>query len=260
MSRRLNAAPGGAGGHAGGHGPAGASAVSVVTVTWNNAAGLRQTLASLAALQHRPLEVVIVDGGSTDGTEAVVGEYAGQLALSYSSEPDEGIYEAMNKGHRRCGGALVHYLNAGDTVFGEPYAAAAQPCLLPVRVHDAEGRYFFDEFVRFGGRAYCHQGILFPVAHPDYDTKYRIAADLDLMLACFPGGLERLPKVKGGGVRFDQGGVSTRAAATQTHEFLAVFRCRLPRGEALGLYAYLQVKRFIPQALRRAIVGWRHGR
>ena len=124
------------------------SSVSVVTVTLNNAAGLRETLNSLAALQYRPMEVVVVDGGSTDDTAAVVREFEMQLPLSFTLQADDGIYDAMNKGHRSCSGEFVHYLNAGDTVFGEPYRQVVQACLLPVHVHDESGRFLFDDFIK----------------------------------------------------------------------------------------------------------------
>ena len=230
------------------------SSLSVVTVTFNNADGLRKTLHSLAALRDRPQEVVVIDGGSTDDTPAVVREFETQLAVVFASEPDRGIYHAMNKGHSRCRGELVHYLNAGDTVFGEPYRRLTQPCLLPVHVHDEHGRFFFKEFIRHGGRAYCHQGVLFEREHAPYDEAYRVAADLDLMLGCFPQGLRGLPQISGGGVRFDQGGVSSRAARAQDDEFRAIFYRRLPWWKASRLHAGMVLKRLVPRKLRRALV------
>jgi glycosyltransferase involved in cell wall biosynthesis len=236
------------------------TSVSVVTVTLNNAAGLRETLSSLANLQTRPIEVVIVDGGSTDSTAAVVDAYRDTLDVRYSSEPDGGIYDAMNKGHRVVRGSLVHYLNAGDTVFGEPYRDIAGPGLLPVHLHDETGRFFFEDFVRYGGRAYCHQGILFPAGHADYDCSYRLAADLDLMIACFPRGLLELPMSSSGGVRFDLGGVSSRSRRLQAREFRAIFYRRLPWPEALRLHAGMLLKDLVPRGARRLLIKLMHGR
>ena len=228
--------------------------ISVVTVTLDNADGLRKTLAALAELRCPPLEVIIVDGGSTDETVAVVCDFEARLPLSFASEPDGGIYHAMNKGHSCCRGEMVHYLNAGDAVFGEPYEQVTQPCLLPVHVHDEQGRFFFKEFIRHGGLSYCHQGILFPRNHPHYDEAYRVAADLDLMIACFPRGLRGLPQLSGGGVRFDQGGVSSRAARVQEGEFRTIFYRRLPWWTASRLHAGMLLKRLVPRKLRRALV------
>jgi glycosyltransferase involved in cell wall biosynthesis len=228
-------------------------AISVVTVTLNNSRGLRETLSSLAALDCRPMEVVIVDGGSTDDTCQVVREFEALLPLSFTSEPDKGIYDAMNKGRGRCRGDLVHYLNAGDTVFGEPYREVVQPSLLQVHLHDETGRFFFEDFIRHGGFAYCHQGILFPRDHPNYNQDYRVAADLDVMIACFPQGLHGLPRVSGGGVRFDLGGASSQAKRAQTREFRTIFYKRLPWWTASRLQAGLMLKDLLPRGLRRPL-------
>lgn len=235
------------------------SSVSVVTVTLNNAAGLRETLGSLAALQCRPTEVVVIDGGSVDDTAAVVRKFEALLPLSFKSQPDDGIYDAMNKGHRSCRGELVHYLNAGDTVFGEPYRQVTQACLLPVHVHDESGRFFFDEFIRHGGFGYCHQGILFPRNHPSYREEYPVAADLDLMIACFPRGLRGLPRVVDGGARFTLGGVSSRAGRARDHEVRDIFYERLPWWVASRLQASILLKNMLPRRLRRSLVKVLHG-
>jgi glycosyltransferase involved in cell wall biosynthesis len=235
------------------------SSVSVVTVTLNNAEGLRQTLHSLAALATLPSQVLIVDGGSVDDTTAVVRQFEQALPIVFTSEPDRGIYDAMNKGRRAARGALIHYLNAGDTVFGEPYSRATQPCLLPVHLHDEAGNFFFRDFIRHGGHAYCHQGILFPRDHPAYDLRYRVAADLDLMIACFPAGLRGLPWAEGG-VRFDLGGVSSTARRVQGQEFRSIFYQRLPWPVAVRLHAAMVLKDLVPRTLRRALIRLRSGR
>ena len=234
------------------------SRVSVVTVTLNNARGLEATLASLASLVVRPLEVLIVDGGSSDDTATVADAYKGRLDIRFSSEPDRGVYDAMNKGHRNCRGELVHYLNAGDTVFGEPYQRVAQATLLPVHIHDESGRYFFEDFIKHGGFAYCHQGILFPRSHPSYKEEYPVAADLDVILASFPSGVRGLPRVVGGGVRFTLGGISSLAGGARDREVRAIFYQRLSWGTASRLQAGILLKNLLPRRLRRALVKVLH--
>jgi Glycosyl transferase family 2 len=236
------------------------STVSVVTVTLNNADGLRKTLRSLAVLGLPPSQVLVVDGGSVDDTTAVAREFAKVLQIVFTSEPDRGIYDAMNKGRQAASGTLVHYLNAGDTAFGEPYRHVTQPCLLPVHLHDEAGDFFFEDFVRHGGYAYCHQGILFPRDHPPYDLRYRVAADLDLMIACFPLGLRGLPRSTGGGVRFDLGGVSSGARRVQSEEFRSIFYRRLPWPVAVRLHAAILLKDLVPRKARRALIRLRSGR
>lgn len=79
--------------------------LSIITINYNNAEGLRKTLASVSSQTYRDIEHIIVDGGSTDGSVDVIREYEEQLHLTHStihlqwlSEPDNGIYNAMNKG------------------------------------------------------------------------------------------------------------------------------------------------------------------
>ena len=234
------------------------SSVSVVTVTLNNAAGLRETLNSLAALEYRPMEVVVVDGGSTDDTAAVVREFETQLPLSFTSQADDGIYDAMNKGHRNCRGEFVHYLNAGDTVFGEPYRQVAEATLLPVHVHDESGRFLFEDFIKHGGFGYCHQGILFPRDHPTYRAQYRVAADLDLIIAAFPGGLPGLPRALGGGACFTLGGISSQAVSERDREVRAILYQRLSWWAASRLQTGILLKNLLPRGLRRSLMKLLH--
>lgn len=95
--------------------------LSIVTINYNNAEGLRRTLASVAAQTYRGIEHIVVDGASADGSVNVIREYdalnsssENPLAVSWSSEPDNGIYNAMNKGIKRASGDYIQILNGGD--------------------------------------------------------------------------------------------------------------------------------------------------
>lgn len=95
--------------------------LSVITINFNNAEGLRKTLASVAVQTYHDIEHIIVDGGSTDGSVDVIREYestnsssVNPLTIIWSSEPDKGIYNAMNKGIRKAYGDYIQILNSGD--------------------------------------------------------------------------------------------------------------------------------------------------
>jgi glycosyltransferase involved in cell wall biosynthesis len=104
--------------------------ISVITVVFNGARTIRDCLESVQQ-QRYPVEHIIVDGESTDGTLNIIGEYAGKLGRVVS-EPDKGIYDAMNKGFCMATGDIVGCLNADDmlahddvlrriaTVFADP--------------------------------------------------------------------------------------------------------------------------------------------
>ena len=88
---------------------------SIVTINQNNIAGLEKTLQSVAEQTFREFEYIVVDGGSTDGSVEVIGKYESKFAhLKWISEPDSGIYNAMNKGLRMASGEYIQILNSGD--------------------------------------------------------------------------------------------------------------------------------------------------
>ena len=102
--------------------------LSIVTINYNNAEGLRKTLASVAEQTYRDIEHIIIDGGSSDGSVDVIKEYVSsnpnrdpffKHTVKWVSEKDSGIYNAMNKGIRKATGAYAQILNSGD-IFAAP--------------------------------------------------------------------------------------------------------------------------------------------
>ena len=96
--------------------------LSIVTINRNNADGLRRTLASTFGKQSRfdDWEQIVVDGASTDGSFAALGRYRGNPRLGWHvSEPDKGIYNAMNKGAAHACGDYLLFLNSGDELLPE---------------------------------------------------------------------------------------------------------------------------------------------
>lgn len=87
--------------------------VSIITITYNAAQTLERTILSVEAQDYKAIEYIIVDGGSTDGTMSIVGRHVSTVNRCIS-EPDDGIYFAMNKGLAVATGEYVWFLNAGD--------------------------------------------------------------------------------------------------------------------------------------------------
>ena len=89
--------------------------LSIITINRNNAEGLEKTLRSVAAQSFREFEYIVIDGASTDGSVEVIKKYEAQFAhLKWVLEPDQGIYNAMNKGLRMATGDYIQILNSGD--------------------------------------------------------------------------------------------------------------------------------------------------
>lgn len=89
--------------------------LSIITINRNNAVGLEKTLQSVASQTYKKFEYIIIDGASTDGSAEVIKKYEAEFAhLKWVSEPDAGIYNAMNKGIRIASGDYIQILNSGD--------------------------------------------------------------------------------------------------------------------------------------------------
>jgi len=87
--------------------------LSIITVVYNDCEGLTRTLASLALQENKNFEHIVIDGGSDDGTLEVIKDNLKKIDF-FISEPDKGIYDAMNKGIKHSSADFVSFLNAGD--------------------------------------------------------------------------------------------------------------------------------------------------
>ncbi len=88
---------------------------SIITVVYNGATLLEPTIKSVIEQTYPDIQYIIVDGGSTDGTLAIIKQYDEDLDR-WITEPDKGIYDAMNKGLRMATGDFVWFMNCGDTI------------------------------------------------------------------------------------------------------------------------------------------------
>lgn len=89
---------------------------SIITINYNNRDGLRRTIESVINQTFTDYEYILIDGGSTDGSVDVIKEYKQHINY-WVSEPDKGIYNAMNKGIIVANGEYVNFMNSGDTFY-----------------------------------------------------------------------------------------------------------------------------------------------
>lgn len=174
---------------------------SIVTITFNARQTLPATLRSVASQSWPDYEHIIVDGASTDGTQQLTAEAqaADSLHIRSISEPDRGLYDAMNKGLKMARGEYVLFLNAGDIfatrhtlyhfakaamnfspdiVYCDTMLINAAGEIVGPRHLSAPERLDFRSFAQ--GMLVCHQA--FCVKHslaPLYDLSYRFSADYD---------------------------------------------------------------------------------
>ena len=91
---------------------------SIITVNYNNKDGLEKTITSVMAQTFKDFEHIIVDGGSTDGSLEIIEKYKDHFAW-WCSEPDGGVYSAMNKGIDHAKGDYLNFMNSGDCFYDE---------------------------------------------------------------------------------------------------------------------------------------------
>ena len=102
--------------------------LSIITINFNNTDGLRATIKSVKNQSFRDYEWIVIDGGSVDGSRQLIEENKSQFSY-WVSEPDNGIYNAMNKGLLRANGEYVFFLNSGDAFASDSALQEVSPFL-----------------------------------------------------------------------------------------------------------------------------------
>ena len=92
--------------------------LSIITINYNNREGLKKTIDSVVCQTWRDFEWIVIDGGSTDGSRELIEQYQDHFAY-WCSEPDKGIYNAMNKGIAKAKGEFFLFLNSGDALYSQ---------------------------------------------------------------------------------------------------------------------------------------------
>jgi glycosyltransferase involved in cell wall biosynthesis len=176
--------------------------LSIVTITFNAGAVLQRTMDSVAEQDYPHIDYVLIDGASHDNTVALIEAQHLQMPLRFVSEPDKGLYDAMNKGLAMATGDYVLFLNAGDTladahVVSEMFAKqpGADVYYGHAMVVNLDGKELglrqplppekLDWRSLQWGMSVCHQAFVIKrsLAVP-YDLQYRICADIDWMIRC----------------------------------------------------------------------------
>ncbi len=179
---------------------------SIITINYNNRDGLRRTIESVVNQTFRDFEYIIIDGGSTDGSVEVIKEYANCIDY-WVSEPDKGIYNAMNKGLKKCVGEWCLFLNSGDML--------SEKSVLNDLKEDGSDNYgviytdwydysfnekvlrkpypFFERTTYLHHKGFCHQASLTRTTLAKkirFDEKYQIAADYNMFYQLYKHGVK----------------------------------------------------------------------
>lgn len=205
--------------------------VSIITAVYNGGATIAATLQSVARQDYQSIEHILVDGGSTDCTLQTVQKNSGRVARLIS-EPDDGVYDAFNKGLRAATGDVIAFLNCGDDYTsmrvvsrmaellsaGDTQAAFADVLIVDARDSNRTLRRYSSKKFSPSKMAYG-----FMPAHPslfmrrnvydrigEYDSSFRIAGDFELCLRAFRGASTKYSYLDEATVRMPVGGLSNR--------------------------------------------------
>lgn len=217
--------------------------VSIITVCFNSAATIRDTIESVLAQDYADIEYIIVDGASRDNTLDIVNEYRGRIA-KVVSEPDKGIYDAMNKGIKMATGDVVGILNSDDfftssqsvsklvSGFGND-TDAVYADLVYVKQHDTSK---FSRLYSSAGFARWKIRFGFMIPHPTFYAKkalfdrlgfyklnYRVAADFELMARFFKADI-KTRRVDAVVVSMREGGISSNGIKWRIHQNMEISR------------------------------------
>lgn len=166
--------------------------ISIVTVSYNAADFIESTIKSVISQTYPNVEYIVIDGGSSDGTQEIIHKYADKISY-WVSEPDKGIYDAMNKGIAAATGEYINFLNTGDIFTDDNVLERIANQLEGQTVVSGNWRrcYADGSFKLASPKntdvlrvemPICHQATFINLAyhkkHP-FDTSYRFSADYD---------------------------------------------------------------------------------
>lgn len=173
--------------------------ISIVTVTRNCDDSIEKTIESVINQTYPEIEYIIIDGGSTDNTKAIIEKYRSNVDI-FISEKDHGTYDAMNKGLKLATGELVHFLNSGDFFYNNKVIEKIieimnkspdvdiiyGDCILYDQNENEYCSGYRSDIVQIISRGICHQTIFSRMMVFEkcgqFDINYRIFADLDWLL------------------------------------------------------------------------------
>ncbi|RZJ57693.1 MAG: glycosyltransferase [Flavobacterium sp.] len=173
--------------------------LSVITIVYNNVKDIDRTMLSVLNQTYPNIEYIVIDGASSDGTLEKVKQYEQRLSLLVS-EPDKGIYDAMNKGLALATGDYVLFMNSGDELYAPDTVAEVFETAASADIYYGETEMYDENWKSLGQRRHCapetfswesfkygmsisHQAIYIKRALVSpYDLKYKYSSDIDWII------------------------------------------------------------------------------
>lgn len=173
--------------------------LSVITIVYNNVKDIERTMLSVLNQTYTNIEYILIDGSSTDGTKDIIDKYKDRLA-QFISEPDKGIYDAMNKGLALATGDYVLFMNSGDEIYDHETVEHVFSSAPSGDIYYGETEMFDENWKSLGQRRHSapehfdwhsfkygmnvsHQAIYIKRSLTEpYDLKYKYSSDIDWII------------------------------------------------------------------------------
>jgi len=170
--------------------------VAIITVVFNDVGHIGETIERIVSIDYPSIEYIIIDGGSTDGTVDVIRKYEKHVS-KWVSEPDKGLYDAMNKGLSYAKSEYVMFVNSGDSLYDSDTLKEVMNSFGPADVYYGHTVIIGEDGKLIGGRRLkapkklrlrsmlmgmivCHQALIVRRSiAPLFNTSYKLAADYD---------------------------------------------------------------------------------
>jgi len=166
--------------------------ISIIIVTLNAGNTLQECLNSIYNQQYPEIEIIVIDGKSTDNTLAVLEKNSQRISFCLS-EPDKGIYDAMNKGIKHAAGKWLYFLGADDVLFPE-FSTLATELQDPGAIYYGSvltrgvKRFGYVSMYQMAKTGIFHQAIIYPAAifkKYEYEQKYQVFGDYAFNIKCY---------------------------------------------------------------------------
>lgn len=222
--------------------------ISIITVCRNSEATIRETLESVASQSYKNFEHIVVDGGSVDGTLAVLRAWK-KYSVRLVSEPDEGIYDAMNKGIVMATGDIIGIINSDDIYYGDGVLEKVVSVMQDNAVDACYADLIYvdknksDRIIRYWKSCAFEKGLFtngWMPPHPTFftrrsvyekyglfDLKYSLAADFELMARLMEKFKIKSVYIPGVFIKMRYGGVSNRSMLNIVKQNIQIYQaCR----------------------------------
>ena len=247
--------------------------VSIITVCFNSEKTIEDTIKSVQSQTYTNIEYIVIDGKSNDYTNEIVSKYKDVVKL-HVSEPDNGLYDAMNKGIKLANGDIIGILNSDDVLadeyviekiiagFEDKSVDAVYSDLIYVSEYDLNkatrlysSKIFSKRMIKFGimlphptfyvrKKCYEKEGL--------YKTNYRVAADFELLARFMSNGIKsiRLPFIS---VKMREGGISSSGLLWRVHQNFEIVRACRENGIYTNIF-FVMLK--LPYKLLTLLTRW----